>query len=88
MSIVLPDVDVLQLGDSAVPVGDGDTLHLTVHVVLGLDQLATVDLPSGGLHSHDVTLGLVEDFNRDSDNRHFFSETVQAYSKTLQLNYD
>ena len=39
-----PDVDVLQLGHPPVPVGHGDARHLAVHVVLGLDQLASINL--------------------------------------------
>ena len=39
-----PDVDVLELSHPAVPVGDRDGRHLGVHVVLSLNQLATVDL--------------------------------------------
>ena len=39
-----PDVDVLQLGDPAVPVGHGDARHLAVHVVLRLNQLASINL--------------------------------------------
>ena len=39
-----PDVDVLQLGHSAIPVGDRDRSHLRVHVVLSFNQLATVHL--------------------------------------------
>jgi hypothetical protein len=35
---------MLQLGHPAVPVGDGDTLHLGVHVVLRFYQLTTVNL--------------------------------------------
>ena len=39
-----PDVDVLQLGHPPVPVGHGDARHLAVHVVLGLDQFAPINL--------------------------------------------
>ena len=39
-----PDVNVLQLGHSPVPVGHGDARHLAVHVVLGLDKLASINL--------------------------------------------
>ena len=39
-----PDVDVLQLSHPPVPVGHGDARHLTVHVVLGLDKLSSINL--------------------------------------------
>ena len=52
------DVDVLKLCDSPVSVGGGDGRHLAVHVVLGLNELAAVDLASRRLAGHDVTLGL------------------------------
>ena len=39
-----PDVNVLQLGHPPVPVGHGHARHLAVHVVLGLDQLASINL--------------------------------------------
>lgn len=32
--------------------------HLAVHVILGLDEPATVDLAGDGLAGHDVALGL------------------------------
>ena len=38
------DVDVLQLSHPAISVGHSHTGHLAVHVVLCLNQLATVDL--------------------------------------------
>ena len=52
------DVDVLKLGDSSVSVSGGDGRHLAVHVVLGLDELAAVDLSTRRLASHNVTFGL------------------------------
>merc|ERR1719507_1473243 len=66
-----PDVNVLQLGHPPVPVGHGHARHLAVHVVLGLDQLASINLSSCSLHSDDVALGLVQRLDWDSDNRHF-----------------
>merc|ERR1719249_172864 len=62
-----PNVDVFQLCDPAVPVGDCDVLDLAVHVVLGFDQLAAVNLASDCLASHDVTFGLVQDLDGDTD---------------------
>ena len=53
-----PDVDVLEIGHLAVPVRYRDLGHLTVHVVLGLDEAAPVHLPGVGLARHDVALGL------------------------------
>ena len=65
MSIV-PNVNVFQLCDPAVPVGDCDVLDLAVHVVLGFDKLAAVNLASDCLASHDVTFGLKSNVKMES----------------------
>lgn len=41
--------------------------YLTVHVVLSLDQLASVNLPSVGLTGDYVTFSFMQNFDRDSD---------------------
>ena len=64
------DVDVLKLRRSPVAVRHVDVGELAVHVVLGLQQLATVHLPGVRLARHDVTLSLVQNLDRNSD-RHF-----------------
>lgn len=61
------DVDLLELSHAAVPVGYGYVGHLTVHVVLSLNQLATVHLSGVGLAGDDVSLCLVQDLDGDAD---------------------
>lgn len=41
--------------------------YLTVHVVLCFDEFASVNLARVGLTGDDVTLGFMQNFNRDSD---------------------
>lgn len=50
------DVHLIQMGDTSVASGDGDILKLDVHVVLRLEELATVDLAGGDLESNDMAL--------------------------------
>ena len=85
----------LQLNDTAITVSHCDARHLVVHVVLGLNQLASVHLnsiikyyklnnnlphlSSGCLHSDDVALGLVQDLDGDSDDRHDNNVFVQLF---------
>ncbi len=38
------DVDLVEMGDASIAGGDGDVLELDVHVVLGFEELAAVDL--------------------------------------------
>jgi hypothetical protein len=53
-----PDVDVFEIGHLSVPVCDRDGGHLAVHVVLGFNEAASVDLAGDGFARHDVALGL------------------------------
>ena len=50
------DVNLIQVGDTSVAGGDSDVLELDVHVVLGLEELAAVDLAGGDLESDDMAL--------------------------------
>lgn len=50
------DVHLVQVGNTSIAGGNGDVLKLHVHVVLSLEELATVDLAGGDLESNDVAL--------------------------------
>lgn len=39
-----PDVDLIEMGDTAVASGNSDIFQLDIHVVLGFEELAAVDL--------------------------------------------
>jgi hypothetical protein len=61
------DVDLVEMGNAAVTGGDGDVLELDVHVVLSIEELAAVGLARGDFEGNNVTLGLVEELNRNSN---------------------
>ena len=43
-------------------------------MLLGLDEFSTVDLAGRGLTGDDVALGLVQDFDRDSERHRYVSK--------------
>ena len=87
----------LQLNDTAITVSHGDARHLVVHVVLGLNQLASVHLKnimkyfnltnnlhlsSGSLNSDNVALSLVDDLDGgDSNDKHVDNVFVQLFQQ-------
>lgn len=61
------NVDILQIGGSTVPEGDGDLGHLAVHVVLRLDQLSAINFTGDRFARHNVALRLVQHLDRYAD---------------------
>ena len=53
-----PNVDVLQLCNSAISVCYRYCVHLTVHIVFGFNQLSSVDFSGNSLASNDVAFCL------------------------------
>ena len=51
-----PDIDLIEMGDTTIARRDGDILELDVHVILGLEQFAAVDLAGGEFERDDMTL--------------------------------
>lgn len=51
-----PDVDLVEMADSAVARCDGDVAELYVHVVFGLDKLSAEDLAGSEFEGANVAL--------------------------------
>lgn len=60
------DIHVLQLRHSAVAVRHCDILHLTIHIVLRLDQLPAIHFAGVRFAGYDMALGLVKHFDGNS----------------------
>merc|ERR1719445_2607598 len=83
------NVDVLKLSNSSISIGNSDTGHLTIHVILSLIQLSSINLASGSFHSDNMALSLVQNLNRNTDYRHFcfflFVFTAISAAETLKM---
>ena len=50
------DVNLIKMADSAIARSNGDVFELDVHIVLGFDQLSTVDLSRGDFEGNNMVL--------------------------------
>jgi len=62
-----PDINLVQMGHTAISCRDGNILKLNVHVILGFKQLPPIYLAGGDFQSHDMALSLVKKLDRDPD---------------------
>lgn len=62
-----PDVNLVEMRDAAVAGGHGDVFELDVHVVLGLQELSSVDDAGCDLEGDDVALRFIQKLDRNPD---------------------